>query len=149
MNLTIRKMNKNNLEPLALLLADLRVMQHLEKPYSKAKAERFLENSGLCEPPLIYAVDEDGKFIGYVIFHDYDEYSIEIGWVLNSSLWGRGCASLLTEQMIEMAFSSKKHVVIECSPQQNITRHIAEKYGFAYTGNIDGLDVFRLYCNPS
>lgn len=49
----------------------------------------------------IYAViDEDRIFIGYVIYHDYEEDSIEIGWILSRRFWGKGIAEALTNQLI-------------------------------------------------
>ena len=144
MELTIRKMNKNDLEPLYELLSDPRVMQYLEEPYTKEKTEQFLIDAGLSDPPLIFAVDKGDTFIGYVIFHDYDELSMEIGWVLNPSEWGKGYASCLTEILIEKASNFHKQSVIECSPEQAITKHLALKHGFVYEGGRDGLDVYRL-----
>jgi len=76
--------------------------------------------------------------------NDYDESGVEIGWVLFPEHWGKGYASLLTEQLIERALSSDKEPVIECSPEQEASRHIALKYGFEYEGVFDNLDVFRL-----
>ena len=48
-------------------------MNSLEEPYNKAQTLDFLTNAGMSEPPLVYAVDKDDDFIGYVIFHDYDD----------------------------------------------------------------------------
>ena len=93
---------------------------------------------------LIYAVTKDDEFVGYVIYHDYDEDSIEIGWVLDPAHWGKGYASALTEQMIEKATAIGKSVIIECSPEQKVTRHIAQKNGFEKIGEADGLEIFRL-----
>ena len=143
MKLIIRLMTKEDLDPLYHLLSDSRVMHYLEQPYTKEKTEEFLMNAGLSDPPLIYSVDKDGQFIGYVIYHDYDEDSIEIGWVLHPDHWRKGYATHLTELMKERALSSRKQVVIECSPNQEVTKHIAFKNGFDYEGLIDGLDVFR------
>ncbi len=143
MELTIRRMKEKDLECLYLLLSDPRVMKHIEAPYTKEKTAQFLERAGLSSPPLIYAAEKDGEFIGYVIYHDYDEDSVEIGWILYPDCWGRGIASALTEKMIEKASASGKQTVIECSPEQKITKHIAEKYGFTYEGVSEGCDVFR------
>lgn len=57
---------------------------------------------------MIYAVEKDDNFIGYVIYHDYDSKSIEIGWVLEPSYRGQGIASFLTSQMIAKAKSLGK-----------------------------------------
>lgn len=139
----IRKMTEYDLEQLYLLLSDPKVMAFIEAPYTLEETESFLQRAGLSDPPLIYAVEEDGKMIGYIIYHSYDEGSVEIGWILYPDCWGRGIASALTEKMIEKASASGKQVVIECSPGQKITKHIAEKYGFVYEGVSEGCDVFR------
>ena len=36
-------------------------------------------------------------FIGYVIYHTYDETSMELGWVLDRKEWGKGYASAITK----------------------------------------------------
>ena len=93
---------------------------------------------------MIYAVEKDNDFIGYVIYHDYDSESVEIGWVLEPSFWGLGIASCLTSGMIAKARNSGKQVVIECVPEQKSSIRIAEKYGFQKWGIIDGLMIYRL-----
>lgn len=143
--MTIRKMKHTDFAALYKLVSDPEVMEFLEPPFTKEKTARFLDAAGLSDPPRIYAAeDEKGRFIGYVIYHDYDEDTKEIGWVLNKNVWGKGCAKALTEQLIEKAVSEGKGVILECVPGQAVTRHIAEAFGFAYTGRADGCDVYRL-----
>ncbi|MCR5796159.1 MAG: GNAT family N-acetyltransferase [Solobacterium sp.] len=144
MEFNIRKMTEDDLVALYRLLSDAQVMKYLEPPYTKEKTECFLQEAGLCDPPRICAAELDGCLTGYVIYHDYDERSVEIGWVLYPEYWGRGYASALTQIMIRKAFSSGKEVVIECVPQQEATRHIARKYGFTFQAVTDGLEVYRL-----
>lgn len=143
--LTIRPMHQDDLMPLYRLLSDETVMRYIEPPYDLEKTKSFLADAGLAEPPLIQAVEDGtGAFLGYVIYHDYDSSSMEIGWVLLPETWGRGYAQKLTKQLIAMAFSRGKDVVLECSPQQETTKHIAKKLGFQYLGLIDELEVFKM-----
>ena len=144
MNLKIRKMKESDLESLYKLLSDSNVMRFLEEPYNKAQTLNFLKEAGMSEPPLVYAVDKDNDFIGYVIFHDYDDVSYEIGWVLYPSCWGKGYTSYLTKLLIEKAFEMNKQVVIECDPNHEATKRIAAKFNFAYQGIEDNLEVYRL-----
>ena len=144
MDLKIRKMDEYDFEPLYELLSDQRVMEYLEAPYTKEKTKAFLLNAGLSDPPRIFAVDKGGTSIGYVIFHPYDDTSYEIGWVLHPMYWGNGYASYLTELLIEKGLALHKQIVIECVPGQEITKHIAKKYGFDYDGRSGGLDIYRL-----
>lgn len=143
MDLRIRKMTDQDLEPLYRLLSDPTVMRFLEPPYTRERASAFLQ-LGLSENPPVYAVEASGSFIGYVIYHPYEADSMEIGWVLLPEHWKKGVASALTKQMISRASGDGKTLVIECDPRQEVTKHIARKFGFVQTESRDGLDVYRL-----
>lgn len=127
----IRRFEESDLQSLYELLSDEEVMRYIEPPYTLEKTEWFLKTAGLSENPLIYAVDdEDGSFVGYVIYHDYDDDSKEIGWILCQQFWGKGIAQKLTEMLVQKAKADGKSAVIECAPEQEATKHIAEKFGF-------------------
>ena len=144
MNITIRKMQPGDADALYRLLSAPAVMRYLEPPFDRAQTEDFLRRAGLAEPPLVYAAEENGDFIGYVIYHAFDEQSVEFGCVLLPEYWGRGYASALTERLIDRARQEQKSVVIECAPAQEATKRIAVKKGFRACGNCDGLAVYRL-----
>lgn len=144
MNIKIRRMQENDFDALFQLLSDPKVMRYLEPPYDKAQTQKFLQHAGLSDNPLVYAAEEDGTFIGYVIYHAYDVGSVEIGWVIFPEYWGRGYASTLTDQLICKARQEQKSVVIECVPTQEATRRIALKKGFSCCGIYDGLEVYQL-----
>ena len=137
-------MKSSDADALYRLLSDPEVMRYLEPLYDRAQTEAFLHRAGLSEPPLVYAVEEIGSFIGYVIYHAYDAESVEIGWVLLPDYWGRGYASALTDRLIDRARQAQKSVVLECAPAQAATRRIALKKGFRACGICDGLTVYRL-----
>ena len=141
--LTIRKMREQDFGPLYSLLSDPEVMRFLEPPYSKERTRAFLKTA-LSDTPPVYAADMDGAFIGYVIYHAYDENSMEIGWVLARDYWEMGFASALTKRMIDQARYEGKSIVIECDPGQEITKRIAVRHGFAPSGTGDGPDIYRL-----
>ncbi len=141
--LTIRKMREQDFGPLCSLLSDPEVMRFLEPPYSKERTRAFL-NAALSDTPPVYAADLDGAFIGYVIYHAYDENSVEIGWVLARDYWGMGYASALTKRMIDQSRYEGKSVVIECDIEQEITKRIAVRYGFVLSGTGNGPDIYRL-----
>ena len=144
MNIRIRKMQSSDIDALYWLLSDPEVMRYLEPPYDRAQTETFLHHAGLTTHPLVYAVEESKIFIGYVIYHKYDEESMEIGWVLFPEYWGHGYASVLTDWLICKARREQKNVVIECVPAQEATKRIAIKKGFRYCGSCDGVTVYRL-----
>lgn len=142
-----RKMTESDLMNLYGTISDPDVMKYIEEPYTLEKTETFLKEAALTETPLIYAAeDNDGNYIGYVIYHEYDQDSIEIGWILNKSAWGKGYACKLTEMLCDKVRLTGKNAIIECSPEQQVTKHIAQKYGFVYDGCRDGCDIFRLNC---
>jgi len=144
MKLIIRKMREDDLEALHRLLSDPLVMKYLEPPFTEERTKVFLEECGMKEEPLVYAVETENGFAGYVIYHSYDCESMEIGWVLYPEHWGKGYASELTGMLIEKAFAEKKALIIECDPGQAVSRHIAGKYGFTCLGEEDDLILFRL-----
>lgn len=144
MDIGIRRMSTSDLDDLFELLSDPIVMKYLEPPFTRDKTEQFLQLAGLTEDPLILAIDFQGEFAGYVIYHDYDDDSIEIGWVIKPNLWGKGLASKLTDLLIEISKPTGKDLIIECSPDQEATKHIAKKYGFVFEGTQSGLELFRL-----
>ena len=146
--LRIRKFQKDDLDDLFALLSDQAVMLYLEEPYTKQKTKMFLYRFGIAEQPLIYAVENrDGAFVGYIIYHPYDKSSYEIGWVLHKNQWGKGYASELTKSLIENARAKTQNLIIECSPSQTVTRHIALKNHFSFVENRNGLEVYRLCLN--
>jgi len=146
--MNIRKMMESDLMNLYGTVSDPDVMKYIEEPYTLDKTKAFLQNAALLEKPLIYAAEDDsGNYIGYVIYHGYKQDSIEIGWLINKSSWGKGYASKLTEELVKKAKLDGKNAVIECSPEQEATKHIAEKFGFEYAGKADKLNVYRLKCN--
>lgn len=145
--MNIRKMMESDLMNLYGTVSDSDVMKYIEEPYMLDKTKTFLQNAALLEKPLIYAAEDDsGNYIGYIIYHGYEQDSMEIGWLLNKSYWGKGYASKLTEELVKKAKLDGKNAVIECSPEQEATKHIAEKYGFEYAGKVDELCVYKLRC---
>ena len=85
----------------------------------------FLNSLALIDPPLIYVVEDfSQKFIGYVIFHEYDNDSFELGWILNKRYWWKGYANELTKAFIKRSSNIGKNLIIECAPNQENTKRI-------------------------
>lgn len=158
--LIVRKFQKNDLAALFQLLSNENVMRYIEPPYSMEQTESFLHNVALREPPILYAVeDKSGRFIGYIIYHPYSdisyenpetgtpqcmETSYEIGWILAAEQWHKGYARELLNALIKDAAGRAKCLVIECSPAQNVTKHLALSSGFSYAGLEDGCEIYRM-----
>ena len=108
------------------------------------KTANFLNSVALIDPPLIYAVEDfSQKFIGYVIFHEYDNDSFELGWILNKRYWGKGYANELTKAFIKRSSYIGKNLIIECAPNQENSKRIAMKNNFEFLGESDGCSVFK------
>ena len=145
--LRLRTMRCGDLEELYALLSDAEVMRWLEPPFTREQAEQFLQQAGLSDPPLIYAAENaEGEFLGYAIYHDYDDHSRELGWVLRQSAWRKGYAGEMTALLTVLAQREGKDAVIECAPGQTVSAHIARRHGFSYEGRADGCDSYRLRC---
>lgn len=142
--LVVRRFVQSDLEELYKLLSDPKVMAFLEPPYTHEQTERFLRGAALAEWPLVYAVeDKEERFMGYVIYHDYGKDSVEFGWVLKPSVWGRGYASELTQGLLKEAEGQYANAIIECTPRQGATKAVARKNGFHYTGIEDGCEIYQ------
>lgn len=141
--LKIRKFEKDDLMELYNLLSDEDVMEFIEPPFSLERTSEFLNSVALIDNPLIYAVEDfDRNFIGYVIFHEYDDESFELGWILNKKYWGKGYADELTKAFIEHSSDIGKNLIIECDPNQEISKRIAVKNDFEFIGESDGCNIF-------
>lgn len=142
--LKIRRFCREDMEDLFQLVSDPEVMRYLEPPYSREEAGRLLEEAGLGEEPLIYAVENgEARFAGYVIYHKYEDKGMEMGWVLKKEEWHKGYADQLTEMLLKDAAGKAEYAVIECVPEQRATARIAVKHGFVYSGRSDGCDVYK------
>lgn len=145
--LIIRPFAAEDEAALGAVLYDSETMKYIEPPFSKERVAQFLREAGLCEPPLVYAVQEKrGGVIGHVIFHRYETADCyELGWVLRRDAWGRGYATELTRALLdESRARGLRSVIVECDERQAATRRIAEKFGFQCEENARGLLVYRL-----
>ena len=143
----IRNFRPEDTENLYEVLSDAEVMKYIEPVFDMEKTADFIKNAGLCEPPLVYAVEfnETEKVIGHLIFHSYENGGYEIGWVINKKYWGIGIANELTKRIIEYSKTLDiKSLIIEFDENQTVSKHIAEKNGFVYEGKTDDLEIYRL-----
>lgn len=144
----IRKLVMEDATNLYKTLSDEKVMEYIEPAFDMEQVKDFIKDAGLCEPPLVYALvwKEIDEVIGHVIFHQYEEDSYEIGWIIRPEYWGRGVAGEVTDALVEYAreWDSINSCVIECDPEQEVSKRIALKHGFVYEGEDDGCEVYRL-----
>lgn len=144
----IRKLTMDDVTDLHKTLSDEKVMEYIEPAFTMKQVQEFIQEAGLCEPPLVYALEwkETCEVIGHVIFHLYEEDSYELGWIIRREYWGRGIAREITGALVEHAkgVDGINSCVIECDPKQEASRYIALKNGFVFEGEDDGCAVYRL-----
>lgn len=148
MEYCIRRFQHQDVNDLYQLLSDRSVMEYLEPPYTLQQTVDFLNQTVFIQNPFIYAVEYQQKFIGYVIYHPYDDQYMEIGWVLKKQYWGKGIATTLTQMLVQKANQIGKSALIECSIDQLATKRIALKCGFEYQYTKDELEVYTKQRNP-
>lgn len=143
----LRRLSLEDAEDLCSVLSDVEVMKYIELPFDMAGTLEFIKSAGLCDPPLVLAVEwkETGRVIGHAVFHPYDKSFYEIGWILHRDYWGKGIASELTCALTARARELKAAgCIIECDSRQTVSGRIAVKNGFTYDGQSGGLDIYRL-----
>ena len=143
----IRNFSPEDAKDLHEVLSDFEVMKHIEPVFDMEKTLDFIKNAGLCEPPLVYAVEfnETEKVIGHLIFHSYENCGYEIGWVINKKYWGIGIANELTKRIIEYSKTLDiKSLIIEFDENQSASKHIAEKNGFVYEEKTGNIEIYKL-----
>lgn len=143
--LLIRELNMADTDALHAILSDREVMRFIEPPYTRQQTAAFITENARSEVPLVYALEslKTGALIGHVIWHPYDSEAYELGWILGKAYWGKGYARELTEALLAIAKKELRDVVIQCTPEQASTRHIAEKQGFFFLGVENGLCIYR------
>lgn len=143
----LRRMSLEDAQDLNSVLSDSEVMKYIEPPFDMAKTLEFIKTAGMCDPPLVLAVEwrQTGRVIGHAVFHPYSQAFYEIGWILHRDYWGKGIAGEITAALTARAAELKAAgCVIECDPRQAASGRVALKNGFAYEGQSGGLDIYRL-----
>lgn len=137
--LLIRDPEPGDAAALHTVYSDPEVMRYLEPPFTWEQTLAFVERKAV----YALALRENGRVIGHVIWHKCDENSFELGWVLGKAHWGMGFASEVTRAMLAEGLGRQCNLVICCHPDQAVTRHIAEKFGFYDLGVENGLQTYR------
>lgn len=128
--LFLRSWQESDAEPFARLNEDPAVMEYFLKPLSAEESRAFygriVDEIKQCGYGL-FAVErkEDGKFMGYTGFHDFEmdtwfSPGTEIGWRLAHEFWGHGYAPEAAGACLDYARQAL---------------HLKEVFSFTYCGN--------------
>lgn len=107
--LIIRDFTAEDASDLHEILGDEETMENMEPAYTFEKTRNFLETFCIGRKGAIGAVcKNNGKLIGYILFHEADEDVYEIGWIFNKAYWHQGYAYEACAKVIDYAFSQRK-----------------------------------------
>lgn len=128
-------------------LSNSEVMKYIEPVFSLSQTKEFIELSGI-KHKLIYAIiyKQNKKCVGHLIYHPFDdEFSYEVGWIMNNEHWRQGLCTEMTKELINYSVIHGLHtLVIETDQDNEKVKRIAEKFGFILEKNQDKLIQYRL-----
>jgi len=120
------------------------------KPYASISESRFvIANSFINSMTWALEYKETGKVIGSIALSEDkfrpDVNSMELGYSLSESYWGRGLMPEAAEALIEYAFDVLKLDVLMIKTGLDNTRsqRVIEKCGFTYEGTLR--KIYRMY----
>lgn len=103
--LIIRDFADGDADALHLILGDTETMKYSEPAYSFEKTAAFLEEFCIKRKGAVAAVLKDnGKLIGYLLFHATEKDVYELGWFFNRAYWQQGYATEACKEIIGYAF---------------------------------------------
>ena len=151
-DLLVRDFRITDLNALHEVYSDPEVMEYLGGPCGDVSETRDeMEYSCLGEDRVRFAVIEydTGSFVGeatFILHAEPDmEKECEIGWTLLKRYWNKGYAQQLTGAFIEEARRrGAKAVFLCCEEEQEVPKHIAEKFGMTYYGLEGGQAMYRM-----
>lgn len=145
--LRLRNFSLEDTGQAAFYLQDPQVMQYVEPPFGEEQIQRFIRCCGLCQPPLVYALEErqSGLLTGHVIFHPFDSEGWEVGWILGRAYQHKGYAWEISQALIAWARDMKiPYLVAETVPENNASVALIQKLGFEKQRPQGALLQFRL-----
>ena len=147
--LLLRDFEEKDLPQMLNYLGDPDVMQYIEPPFQQEQVRQFLQQCGLVQPPLVYALEEvsSGRLAGHVIFHPFEgRRCYELGWILGKDFQGKGYALEISRELLRYAAETLRlvSVVLESLPENLPSLRLIQKLGAVPAGAKDGLLLFRI-----
>ena len=106
------------------------------------------EAVGFTPPWVGYLADRDGDVVGSCAFKSPPQDGrVEIAYQTFAEYEGRGIASEMTRQMVQLARSADPRltVVAQTLPEKGASAHVLEKLGFVLEGEIEHPDEGRAW----
>lgn len=136
--LILRRYREGDLQDLYEYLSNPKVVEY--EPYKPMSMEEVKDNLAWrisTEEMIAVELKSNHKMIGNVYLGKRDFDSLEIGYVLNDTYWGKGYAKESCEAMIQWAFANGAHrIYAECDPKNKSSWGLLEKMGFEREGHL-------------
>lgn len=117
MKFILRPWKKDDLESLVENANNFNIAKNMTDgfphPYTLEDGKKFIEFAMSKNPPLIMAIEIDGKAVGGIGLHpqsDIQKKNGELGYWLAEPFWGKGIVTEAIKAMVEYGF---KHFEIE------------------------------------
>jgi RimJ/RimL family protein N-acetyltransferase len=119
----------------------LNLRDRFPHPYGKADAQRFLRMARSMSPETFFAIavgDEAVGAIGYVLQHDVERVSAEMGYWLAEDFWGRGIATEALRAITAHAMASHGLTRVFAVPfaHNRGSCRVLEKAGYVLEGRL-------------
>ena len=139
--LGFRNWTEEDLPEFTKINADVEVMEYFPKLLTESETYTFIKrvqtdykkhgyNYFACE------IIETGEFIGFIglAYQDFEAIftpTVDIGWRLKQSAWGKGYASEGAKRCLEFAFNdlNLERIISTCTLQNNKSEHVMKKIG--------------------
>jgi RimJ/RimL family protein N-acetyltransferase len=136
--LVLRAPRPDDAEALARLINDRRIAintARLPHPYSMEDAEQFIAAVNRQDGEVAFLITLDDALIGGCGVAQSDTQP-ELGYWVGVPFWGQGFATEAARAVIDHAFSSLGHEILEAGARVSnpASRRVLEKCGFQWTG---------------
>ena len=147
--LILRRLQESDLEPIAAMNADPRVMEYFPAAFSRAESEAFVERvrEHFAKHGFGFWIVEsrnDGDILGLTgllrpRFEAHFTPCVEVGWRFAVAHWGKGYATEAANAALRFGFESLRldEIVAYTVPQNRRSRRVMEKLGMSRSESDD------------
>lgn len=145
--LVLRRWREDDREPFAVLNADPLVMGHFPQPLTRAQSDALVDRieAGFDEHGFgLWAVEADGAFVGFTglsvpAFEAPFLPSVEVGWRLARSAWGRGWATEAAAAALAVGFGplGLREVVSFTAVENARSEAVMQRLGMTRVGEFE------------
>ena len=141
----IRSWRASDIDPLVRYANNRKIWLNLRDrfphPYTKTDGQRFIRSMRQADPETAFAVVVDGEAaggIGFMLQHDVDRASAEIGYWLGEPFWGRGITTEALAAMTRYSIATHSLTRVFAVPfAHNVAScRVLEKAGYVLEGHL-------------